>query len=116
MDYQSKFLDKSFVFNRVSANADIRKGAVQFKLDASPRPNSKTLYVEFWINGYRYNTMRISDHKANTPYATFFVIPDAPMTAQKKKMFDRTVANAIEKCKRKSLLFSFKTLDKAKTP
>lgn len=102
MELQSKLLDKEYIKTRLQEIPEIKRKDVSFRFHDSDRPKSISLYIELWVYGYnteygyKNKTIRISDHKIDTPHTQFIIDPNAELTKKKKSLFMRTLEKGVK--------------------
>ena len=100
MELQSKLLDKEYITSRLQQIPEIKRKDVSFRFHDSDRPNSISLYIELWVDGqskqFKNNTIRISDHKIDTPHTQFIINPNDELTKKKKSLFMRTLEKGVK--------------------
>lgn len=102
MELQSKLLDKEYIKTRLQEIPEIKRKEVSVKFSNSDRPNSISLYIEFWVNGhnteygYKNKTIRVSDHRIDTPHTQFIIDPNDELTKKKKSLFMRTLEKGVK--------------------
>lgn len=104
MDKQSRLLEKDYLTIRLQELKEIRRKEIKFTFEHSNRPNSITIYVQFWTKGtekdfwVKNHTLRISDHVCSTsPHTQFIIEPNEDLTKKKKEQFRKVLLNCMKK-------------------
>ena len=90
MDTQSKLLNRQYLETRIRELKEIRAKELEFTIEESDRVFSRSLYINFWCKGkkfehFKISTLRVSDHEqADCPFAQFIVYPNNALTKKKK--------------------------------
>lgn len=103
VDYEEKFLSREYLETRLRDFKEIRQKQVTFEIVKSNRENSKSLYIEFYIDGIKGHTLRVSDHIVNTCHTQFIAKPFTVLTKKKKAQFVALVESSIRKAKADTL-------------
>jgi hypothetical protein len=97
---QEKFLDAEYLKARLTNVKAFKGSGVRFEIRRSDRPNSKTLYVEFYGASSKGKTLRVSDHYvATTEHAQFLIDAGMPISKKKNAQFEKMVKNCIVRTK-----------------
>lgn len=104
MDYEEKFLDKSYLETRIRDFKEIKNGDFEFCVERSKNyPESASLYVHFKRGAWNIAELRVSDHSVNTAQTQFIVERGVILGKKKKEQFVRLVEKVIGVAKKKIL-------------
>lgn len=103
MEYEEKFLDKSYLETRIRDFKEIKRGDLEFCVERSKNSNSASLYVHFKRGAWKITELRVSDHIINTGATQFIVERGAILGKKKKEQFVRLVEKVIGVAKKKVL-------------
>lgn len=103
MDMQSKLLDQNYLKTRLEELKEIKKGDVKYNIYESDRLFSKTIYIDFYIQGkdkwYKQYSIRISDHEIKCPQEQFIIDRNLTLTKGVKNKFMELVKKTINRSK-----------------
>lgn len=103
VEYESKFLSQEYLETRLRDFKEIRQKQVTFKIVKSNREESKSLYIEFYVDKIKGHTLRVSDHIVNTCHTQFIVSEFNVLKKKKKAQFVALVESSIRKAKADTL-------------
>ena len=104
MEYEEKFLDKSYLETRIRDFKEVKRGDLEFCVERSKNyPASASLYVHFKRGAWNIAELRVSDHSINTAQTQFIVERGAILGKKKKEQFVRLVGKVIGVAKKKIL-------------
>jgi len=113
IETEDKFLNKEYVETRLRDFKDIKSKNITFEIKGSDRIDSLSLYVEFFIDNMKLNTLRISDHLCKTsPHLQFIIEPTKILAKKKKELFVRTVNHCLAIAKSKKMKYTFRKIEK----
>lgn len=103
MDMQSKLLDQNYLKTRLEELKEIKKGDVKYNIYESDRLFSKTIYIDFYIQGkdkwYKQYSIRISDHEIKCLQEQFIIDRNLTLTKGVKDKFMQLVKKTINRSK-----------------
>ena len=105
MDRQTKLLNKQYLETRLRELKEIRRKEITFDIEESDRAFSKSLYINFYIEGengkvYKVSTLRISDHlSSKCPHTQFIIEPNNDLGKKKKTQFMKAVELVVKKAR-----------------
>lgn len=105
MDRQTKLLNKQYLETRLRELKEIRRKEITFDIEESDRAFSKSLYINFYIEGkdgkvYKTSTLRISDHlSSKCPHTQFIIEPNNYLEKKKKTQFMKAVELVVKKAR-----------------
>ena len=103
MNTQSRLLDIDYLKIRLLELKEIKRNEIKVEFHHSNRPNSMSLYLEFWTRGtekdfwVKNHTLRISDHTSNSPHTQFIISPNDDLTKKKKEQFMKCLQLCVKK-------------------
>lgn len=102
------FLKKEYIIEILNQFKEIRDGSTRYRIAKSDRPNSVSIYIEFYCCGknkwFKEYILRISDHKSlRFPNSQFLINLKKPLKKVRKILFSKTIANCIYKAHSKHL-------------
>lgn len=108
---QELFLNTDFLAHILNFMPKKNTNDIEYSFEHSDRPGSNTVYIVFKYGKHKdavCTRLRISDHKAKTPYKTFLIDPSIWLSKKDISRFERTVANT---CKSLKIKYTTKTIN-----